>query len=398
MEASKQRVVFVGGGLANALAAYRLSLARPDLELVVIERDAEMLGEHTWSFHGGDLLRAGAAGVASSWIAPFVTASWPRYAVRFPGQAREVGLGYHAIRSGAMVPRFRRLFPGAIMTGTSVTQVEASGVTLADGTRLAADWVVDGRGAAVDATRGVVGYQAFYGRFLKLARPHGLRGPTLMDATGEQAGGFRFMYVLPFAPDMVLVEDTLYGREAHIDVDASGRRIDAYARQLGLEVCGDDGDERAALPIPLTGVALTPAPVGVVRSGVAAGLFHAVTGYSVGEAVQFAEALAAAFTATASPSRATLARDLQRRAQGRWRRAALHRRLNNMFFLAAPAEARYKVLMHFYQLEDAVIGRFYAGEMSWRDWARFFSGPPPVAPLRGVRSFLRVPRSAEELL
>ena len=52
-----ERVVSVGGGLANSLIAYRLAQTRPELEPLIVE--AERLGgNHTWCFHATDLTPA----------------------------------------------------------------------------------------------------------------------------------------------------------------------------------------------------------------------------------------------------------------------------------------------------------------------------------------------------
>ena len=70
-------IVFVGGGLANGLIAYRLAQARPDLRLLVLEAGETIGGNHTWSLHDGDLTAA-----QQAWIEPF---SGPRVKPRRPG-------------------------------------------------------------------------------------------------------------------------------------------------------------------------------------------------------------------------------------------------------------------------------------------------------------------------
>ena len=50
-----------------------------------------------------------------------------------------------------------------------------------NGERLAGCAVIDGRGAR-DSAHLVLGYQKFLGREVRLARPHGLAGPIVMDA------------------------------------------------------------------------------------------------------------------------------------------------------------------------------------------------------------------------
>ena len=62
-----------------------------------------------------------------------------------------------------------------------------------------------------------------------------------------------------------------------------------------------------------------------------------------------------------------------------------------MLFLAAEPAERYRVLQRFYRLDDALVGRFYAGRSTAWDKARTLIGRPPV-PL-GARA-----RRAAELM
>jgi lycopene beta-cyclase len=59
-----------------------------------------------------------------------------------------------------------------------------------------------------------------------------------------------------------------------------------------------------------------------------------------------------------------------------------------MLFRAAEPPERYRVLQHFYRLPEALIGRFYAGQLTALDKLRILSGRPPV-PLRKALSVMR---------
>ena len=48
-------VVLVGGGLANGLIALRLRALRPELKVVILERDTRLGGRHTWSHFATDV-------------------------------------------------------------------------------------------------------------------------------------------------------------------------------------------------------------------------------------------------------------------------------------------------------------------------------------------------------
>ena len=76
-------LVLAGGGLANGLLAWRLRALRPELRILLLESEAHIGGNHTWSFHDTDLTPA-----QQAWIAPLVTQRWPRYDVAFPELAR----------------------------------------------------------------------------------------------------------------------------------------------------------------------------------------------------------------------------------------------------------------------------------------------------------------------
>src|SRR5687767_6159065 len=72
-------IIFVGGGLANGLAACRLKETRPALKILLLEGADRFGGNHTWSFHQHDLSPAD-----RTWISPFLSQSWPAYQVFFP--------------------------------------------------------------------------------------------------------------------------------------------------------------------------------------------------------------------------------------------------------------------------------------------------------------------------
>jgi lycopene beta-cyclase len=116
-----------------------------------------------------------------------------------------------------------------------------------------------------------------------------------MDATVEQIDGYRFLYCLPFAPDEVFIEDTYYADGTHLDTSAIHARIEAYALARGWRVEAVLDEEAGVLPVVAGGDfdGFWRATGGqIARAGGRAGLFHAVTSYSVPDAVRFALALA----------------------------------------------------------------------------------------------------------
>ena len=69
---------------------------------------------------------------------------------------------------------------------------------------LHATTIIESRGPDALTTGPRAGYQKFVGLELKLRRPSPIQHPLLMDACMPQRDGFRFLYALPFAPDVVI--------------------------------------------------------------------------------------------------------------------------------------------------------------------------------------------------
>ncbi len=370
-------VILVGGGLANSLIAYRLRIARPDVSVQIVEREATLGGHHTWSFHTDDLLPHQRA-----WIAPLVERSWEGYDVRFPNLERRLGGGYHSVTSTRLHAVVATALGDRVRFRASVEDVAPDGVRVA-GTRLGAACVIDGRGFPSGHTLHL-GYQKFLGQRLLLERPHGLRDPVLMDATVAQEGGFRFFYVLPWDDDSLLVEDTRYASTPDLDRTHLREEITRYASDRGWGIREVSSEEEGVLPIPMGGSIesfLDQGAPGLPSVGMRAGLFHPTTGYSLPEAVRLADAIAAMPSLESAP----LAAWVRRRAIERWRQGSFFRFLNRMLFNAAAPERRFKVLEHFYRLPEETVQRFYAGRLSTLDRIRLLTGKPPVPIARAAR-------------
>lgn len=358
-------VALVGGGLANGLIAWRLLSARPEVSFVLIERDPVLGGNHTWSFHETDLEPP-----QHDWLMPLVSASWSGYDVAFPGLRREFVGRYHSIRSADFSARLRKDLGDRVWLSSNVGRLTPNRVELADGRFVEAGAVVDGRGFL--PTGAAVGYQRFVGFDLELERPHGLARPVIMDATVPQAGGFRFVYLLPWSATAVLIEDTTYSDTPDLDVAGSKRAIDDYVAARGWRIATVVREERGALPIPLA--RSRDAEPEVATVGVRAGLFHPTTGYSLPHAVRVADRLSALRALTTASVRAAIAEErLTLEAGHRYLR-----RLNRMLFRAALPEDRYRILERFHRLPAPLIRRFYADRLTAWDRLRIVVGRPPV--------------------
>ncbi|MEN9836269.1 MAG: hypothetical protein RL011_2462 [Pseudomonadota bacterium] len=390
MQVESSSVVFVGGGLANGLAALRLTMRRPDLPVKVLEAGPTLGGEHTWCWHDSDVNHD------SDWVTSLASASWHGYDVRFPDYSRTLHGRYHALRSADFHAKLTHLLRGRVRTSCTVSEVHSDHVILADGERIDAGWVVDGRGfAGVDRLHcSPCAFQKFFGLFLRTEKRHGVKRPLLMDATVDQRGGYRFFYILPWSEHELLIEDTCYSDTPDIDVDGAREDILAYAGALGLGPFAVTSEERGCLPLPLYGARAPELARTNLHSGVRAGLFHPTTGYSMPEAIRFAEWLSGP-DGVGRRSGQALAAAARHRARRVWRQGDFCRRLNSMFFKAAAPSARRHVMAKFYRRDPQLIARFYAGQLSPIDCLRLLSGPPPVPVAEGARAFFLKSVSAE---
>ena len=376
-------LLLVGGGLANGLIAWRLRQTHPDLQVLLLEEGAAPGGNHTWCFHASDLDPAQRA-----WMAPLVAHRWAAHHVAFPAYRRRLPGEYACVTSDRFADRLARDLGPALRTGCRVDTVTPTQVTLADGSTLRAHAVLDGRGRP-PADRLALRFQKFLGQELRLAAPHGLSEPVLMDATVEQLDGYRFVYLLPFGPDTVLVEDTVYADGADLSRDTLRGHIAAYVAQRGWTVAAVLREEEGVLPIALGGDARTlwSPPDGVPRTGLSAALFHPTTGYSLPQAVRVADRLAS-LPPDALRDPARIASAIRQHASAFWRDGAFFRLLNRMLFLAAAPAARRRVMERFYRLPAPLVARFYAGRLTVLDKLRLVSGRPPVPLAAAARAAL----------
>jgi len=370
-------IILVGGGLANGLIAWRLAASRPDIRLLVLEAGGAVGGNHTWSFHDGDLTAA-----ERDWLAPFIVHRWPAYGVRFPERVRELPTGYASVTAERFAAVLGARLGPALRCNAAVATVTPTAITLADGERIEAGCVIDGRGPA-PSRHLTLGYQKFLGQEIELAAPHGLTRPIIMDATIPQEDGYRFVYTLPLGPCRLLVEDTYYADGPTLEPGRLRTAIGAYLARQGWTAEALVREEAGVLPIALGGDidAFWAERTGVPASGLAAALFHPTTGYSLPDAVRLADRIAsltdlsseAVFEATRAQSVAA------------WNQRGFFRLLNRLLFLAgAPAE-RHRILQHFYRLPPPLVSRFYAGKLKPFDKLRILSGKPPVSVHQALR-------------
>jgi len=363
-------LVIVGGGLAGALAAVRLAELHPDLPLLLVESGDAIGGNHTWSFFDSDVPDG-----LQDLVAALAPVRWPRHRVHFPGRTREFAMAYNSVAAPALDALVRERLAGRLRLGTKVTRIASDGIELAGGERIGARGVIDARGPQGAMPGLELGWQKFVGIEFAAASPEP-DCATVMDACLPQLDGYRFVYVLPFGPDRVLVEDTYYSNDAELDREAVSGRVRVLAAERGL-LGSELRQEAGVLPILIGGDPdrFWPADDPVARLGLAGGFFHATTGYSFGLALRLADELARLPGEFGS---AELARWTRARFLRHWRETWYFRLLNRMLFHAAKPGERWRVFAHFYRLPAERIARFYAGELTPIDRLRILSGRPPV--------------------
>ncbi len=384
MNGRKYDIAIVGGGLAGGLIALALRHARPELDVVLLEAGATIGGNHRWSWFASDL-----SADATRLFEPFRKEGWGEgYEVRFPAYRRQLSTPYHSLASTEFDAGLRRMLPaGTIHTGIEAIALDATGVTVTGGGRIAARTVIDCRGhAASSHLRG--GWQVFLGRHLRTAVPHKLSRPVIMDSRLDQHGACRFVYVLPLGARELFVEDTYYADGPLLDRRALSSRVDAYCSEHGWH--GDIlGSETGVLPV-ITGGNFAAFQAerrlpGVTVAGARGGFVHPLTSYTLPQAAECALAIAA----EADLPGQQLAALLEDRARRHWRATRFYRRLGRMMFGAAEPERRYRVFEHFYRMPREVIERFYAARSTTMDRARILCGKPPVPLSRALGALLR---------
>lgn len=370
-------VLLVGGGLANALIAWRLLVERPELDVRIVERGETLGGNHTWSFHDTDV-----PAEVMAWLQPFITASWKRQSVHFPGHSRTLDVPYHAISSEKLHEVLAPQLGGRLLLSADVVALSADGVTLADQRTIRAGCVIDGRGPEKNPHL-ALGFQKFVGLEVETHEPHGESVAVIMDATVPQLGGYRFFYTLPFSPTRILIEDTYYTDGPELDPASLAERVHEYARQKGWKIKEVVREERGILPVVLAGDMdrfWNLSGRDVAKVGLRASLFHPTTGYSLPDAARLAERIAKMPSITSANVQAMI----ESYARTLWHDRKFFRLLNRLLFIAAKPEERVSVMERFYTLPGPLIGRFYASRLTLGDKAQIMLGRPPLPITRAV--------------
>ncbi|MBA4051676.1 MAG: lycopene cyclase [Erythrobacter sp.] len=384
-------VIIVGGGLAGGLIALALHRHAPGCRFLVIEAGRTLGGHHRWSWFETDIPERERALMAG-----FHLNGWDEgYDITFPGLGRTLPTSYRSLASAEFHRALTEELPAErVLLENKAASLDAGGVTLADGTRMAAKRVIDCRPFR-SSQHLAGGWQVFLGQHFKCETPHGLTRPVIMDASVAQIAphgngeAYRFVYVLPLSPDEVFIEDTYYADQPKMDAEVLKGRVAEYAIRNGWK--GEVIDQEAGILPVISGGDFAAATAEVTIPGVAlvgarGGFSHPLTSYTLPFAVDNALRIARLIARRPGLTGEELAAFCARRARRHWRATAYYRMLSRMLFEAAEPGKRVVVFEHFYALQGRLVERFYAGRSTWPDRLRILTGKPPVAIPRAIRA------------
>ncbi len=376
---SKYDFVLVGGGLQAGLLTLAINFYQPNAKVLILESNDRLFGNHTWSFHHGDITQEW------NWLAGLSMCQWPAYTVHFPGFERRVDLAYCSVSSEQFASAIESLASRGgnleIRTGLRASSIGDNRVLTSSGDEFEGLTVIDCRGNVSSGISGV-GFQKFYGLEIVLDEDWPDQLPVLMEANVDQAEGYRFLYALPFDRRRVLIEDTHFSESNTLDKADSLKQISAYLQRKSIASWRVLREEEGCLPMPFTS-ALTPTESDRLSGGYAGGWFHAATGYSFALAARFADVVA-----STTPEYAR--REVNRLAKAYRFQMRFSRILNRLLFRLVSPNTRFQIFRRFYRtLPNTTIQRFYAHEFTKTDAARILLGSPPsgLTPIRFLQSF-----------
>ncbi|MEM8736048.1 MAG: lycopene cyclase family protein [Planctomycetota bacterium] len=415
--------ILVGGGLQSGLIALAVKHFHPHAKILMIERAPKIAGNHTWSFHPGDV-----PAQARVWLKHLIEFSWKDYDVRIGKTWRKVNLEYASVSSDHFASMVENIFAhGAaqraqmlehvaamaiasaepnslaldveskrivsdrstenshLLTNTDVVTIEPTRVETKCGSIFHAPLVIDCRGPSKDVAYSACGFQKFWGFEIELENNWPEESPAVMEGVEAQEDGFRFLYTLPFTPRRVLVEDTRFSDTPKLVRAESIDLVAAYMQRRGIGKYRIVREETGVLPMPFSNEQM-PAATAPLSGGYAGGWFHAATGYSFPMAAAFAQAVASGPLATASDRIEALSKQHRSRAK-------FSRFLNRLLFRLVAPKYRHRIFQRFYRvLNEDAIERFYSHQFSSVDALRIVVGIPPtlfgLRPIRFIRSFL----------
>jgi lycopene beta-cyclase len=354
--------LIAGGGIAACMAALAMARLRPDVPLLIVEESERFGGEGYHHFADAEFGPDGA-----ELIGPLAVERWPGFYVAFPGFSRKLKAEWAGF-SGADLHRavIETLTDKQIRLGTRVVAVREDALVLDGGETIKAEGAIDARGAANLSTLDLL-YEARLERDYQLKEPHRVDRPVLIDATVDQAGGFRFMQCVPLGEDRLIVADVCLSERAQSD-DRAGARLDAYLAARGWKKKRMTGQAARVRPLPVGGDFAAFWRLGgarVAKLGLRGGFVNPATGRTIADAVRNARLLADQRDFS-GPALHDL---FEAEAKAAWKKREPLRALPAAL-AAAPPEERRDLIARLYGLEPGLIARLQADQLGLIDRMR----------------------------
>lgn len=298
----RAEIAILGGGCAGLSLAHALATADSARAVVVVERRTQYDEDRTWC---GWAIEPHA-------FASCVRRRWDRWRVSTAEAQHEIAAGtiaYESVGAGAFYATALASVDASpavtLLAGAAVADVAeldaCSVVTLNDGRRIEAQWVIDTLPRRRELTYPWM-WQSFVG--FELEAPEAGAGdvPDLMDFRVPQADGVTFLYVIPFARDRALFELTRFApqRTPERELERALRVELALRFPRGYRIVRR---EHADLP-------MSPADRRVagrrIPAGIAGGAMRPATGFAFHAIQRWASRCAADLVAGRSPHAAAM--------------------------------------------------------------------------------------------
>jgi lycopene beta-cyclase len=237
--------------------------------------------------------------------------------------------------------------------------VRDDALVLDGGETIKAEGAIDARGAANLSMLRLL-FETRVERVVRLAAPHRLDRPVLVDAALDQAAGFSFVQIFPLDETRLRVAKALVSERAQPD-EAAEARLDHYLLLRGWSVADTEARSSGSRPLPVAGDFAAFWRIGgarVAKLGLRGGFLQPSTGRSVADGARIAVTLAG----QRDFSGAALHDAIEEEAKQLWKRRELQRDVNAALTALRPGERR-SLMERLYALEPGTLVDFHADRL-----------------------------------